>query len=254
MFNANVKVICSTGWDLRFVISPNDQWDPDSHDFQWKYKYMNYTGSASSQSSQADSSSDAAGPSSTIAEPPSSVSSNRPTWWTGEGFAEAFRERRLPHSQLVESDTDSENDVDINNDDDDGALGPEVDIESIPDVDDDVEVEANIGGDDDDELDFEADVGDNDDDLEYEADVGDDDGELEYEAGIGDDDGDELEDEADIGDDDGDELEDEADIGDDDDDAPELLDPSEYTFTVGEQPDKDVGDTLVGQYCPEAHT
>ena len=199
---------------------------------------MNYTGSASSQSSQADSSSDAAGPSSTIAEPPSSISSNRPTWWTGEGFTEAFRERRLPHSQLVESDTDSENEVVISNDDDDGVLGPEVDIESISDVDDDVEVEPNIGGGNDDELDIEADVGDDDDeDLEYEADIGDDDGdELEYEASVGDDDDDELEDEA--GDDD------------DDDDAPELLDPSEYTFTVGEQPDKDVGDTLVGQYCP----
>ena len=203
--------IFQTGWDLRYVITPNDRWDPDSHDFQWKYKYMSYTGSVSSK---AGSSSNATGPSSSTAGPSSTPSSIKPTWWTGEGFAEKFRERKLPHSQLAQSDTNSEDDddvapeleADIDDDDDGNTLGLEV----------------NIGDDDDDAPEFEADIGDDDDDApEFEADIGDDD-------------------------DDASEFE--ADIDDDDDDAPELLDPSEYTFTVGELPDKDVGDTLVGQY------
>ena len=187
--------IFQTGWDLRFVITPNERWDANSHDFQWKYKYMSYTDSVSSQ---AGSSSNAASPSSSTARSSSATSSDGPTWWTGQGFAEKFRERKLPHGRLVESDTDSDGDV----------PAPEAD---------------NGDDDDNDDPDLEDDIDDDDEDAgEFEGDVDDDDDEAASE------------------------LEDDTD---DDDAAPEPLDASEYTFTVGEQPDKDVGDTLVGEYC-----
>ena len=67
---------------------------------------------------------------------------------------------------------------------------------------------------------------------------------LTSDADDDDDDAPELEADVDA-DDDAPELESDTDS---DDDAPEPLDASEYTFTVGEQPDKDVGDTLVGEY------
>ena len=93
----------STGWDLRYVITPNKRWNPDSHDFQWKYKYMSYT--SDSASGQASPSSSTAGPSSSTAGSSSSTTSSvKPTWWSGQGFAERFRERSLPYGQTEDSD------------------------------------------------------------------------------------------------------------------------------------------------------
>ena len=64
---------------------------------------MSYTGQSSSDSASSQATSSPARSSSSS----STASSIQSTWWTGQGFAEEFRERDLPYSRSKRSDTDT---------------------------------------------------------------------------------------------------------------------------------------------------